>query len=140
MFGCRFIVILLLAVLMCSQLQALDRNTFLEAVRMKENSTGRGKSGELGPYQMMPKTVKDAGGYDKVSAMFHLKWLERRMSQRGVDINVFNLALCWNAGFERATTGKAKEVSYQYAVDVLNLYEKISRAPPSSQQAGGHRP
>lgn len=117
---------------MCSQLQALDHPAMLEAIRLKENTTKRGAAGELGPYQMMPKTVRDAGGYNKLSAAFHLRWLERQLKARGADPSPFNLALCWNAGLERATGGQAKEISYHYARDVERNYRRLigeSRMP-----------
>lgn len=133
---------LLLAVLTCSQLFALDEPEniwaikslsepddvlFLQAIRLKENSSKHGKAGEIGPYQMMPKTVRDAGGSDMLSAMFHLHWLKRNLKHRGVAVTVFNLAACWNAGLDRYTSGRAKPFSYQYAGDVECLFNALKR-------------
>lgn len=120
---------ILLVALTCGQLFAVDGPRMLEAIRIKENSTTMGKAGELGPYQMMPKTVRDAGGHDYRAAARHLSWLERNLKRAGVEPNPFNLALCWNAGLDRATSGGAKVMSYRYATDVDQLYRLLQ--PPT---------
>lgn len=103
----------------------LNEDRLLAAIAMKEGGHKTGHAGELGIYQMMPATVKDAGGYDKAAALRHLKWLEHQLWTNYMDVNVFNLALCWNAGFTNVRKAKSKVESYRYAVDVLSLYEGL---------------
>jgi len=120
--------ILFAFLLLVGQAFAIDRLAFLQCIAIQENSWGKaGKAGELGPYQMMPKTVRDAGGHDLVAALSHLEWLERSLKAKGVKVNAFNLALCWNAGLTRATTGKAKLFSYDYALHVDGRYYRLTR-------------
>lgn len=111
---------------------ASDR-LLLQAIRIKEGGTRQGLAGERGPFQLMPKTVQDAGGTDYAAAYRHLQWIKRNLAIRGLDTGPFNCALSWNAGLERATHGQAKLVSYQYAQDVTNLYDGLVRSPSSLQ-------
>jgi hypothetical protein len=106
-----------------------NRSALLEAIRLRENSHTRGAAGELGPYQMVPKTVRDAGGYDRAAATRHLMWIERQLARKRVAVSAFNIALCWNAGLERATSGRAKESSYWYATDVERIYHSLRPQP-----------
>lgn len=113
-----------LAILM-TPLYGVNNDLMLEAIRLKENSTTTGKAGELGPWRMMPKAVLDNGGFNKNAASRHLLWLKMRLQERKAEPNCFNLALCWNAGLQRAISGKAKESSYLYAADVEKIYKSL---------------
>lgn len=105
-------------------LGALNRDVTIEAIGLVETG-GVAKIGahhERGVYQMTPPVCARVGGYDKAAA---LRWLDvicSDLARYGVDVNVFNVALCWNTGAYRATHGKAPVSSYQYAVRVSNVY------------------
>ena len=106
-------------------LYGVDETAILKAIAIREGGSQMGKAGELGAWQMMPATVLDAGGYDRLSAGRHLHWLQRNLEKAGQNVSPFNIALCWNAGFTRATSGKAKDISYLYALEVTNIYDDI---------------
>ena len=108
-------------------LYGVDETAILKAIAIREASPegAIGKRHELGIYQMMPATVLDAGGYDRLSAGRHLHWLQRNLEKAGHNVSPFNIALCWNAGLTRATSGKAKDISYIYALEVTNIYDEI---------------
>lgn len=106
----------------------LEEAIFLQAIAIRENSLVMGKAGELGPHQMGRQAVRDAGGYDLSAATRHLHWLTRTLQSKGVPASVFNLGVCWNAGLERYTTGRAKDISYRYGQDVQKIYNSIIAA------------
>jgi hypothetical protein len=113
--------ILLFFVLATAALGA-DLERFLASIADKEGGPKRGAHGETGLYQMMPKTRIDAGGDDKAAALRHLRWIEKRFAEHGIADNVFNLALAWNAGWDRVRTGSSPEISYAYATAVERIY------------------
>jgi hypothetical protein len=124
---------LLLAVLMCGQLQAVDRVLFISRIAIKENSHGKvGKAGELGDYQMMPCNVKKYGGYTIVEALAHLDHIIKLFEKRGIDPSPFNLALAWNAGEYNVGRKPVPERAYKYARDVRKLYEEATIIRASS--------
>ena len=106
-------------------LYGVDETAILKAIAIREGGSQMGKAGELGAWQMMPATVLDADGYDRLAAGRHLHWLQRNLEKAGQNVSPFNIALCWNAGFTRATSGKAKDISYLYALEVTNIYDEI---------------
>jgi len=114
------ILFLILAV----NVYGFDESALLKAIAIKEGGVRMGKAGEIGAWQMMPKTVRDAGGHDRSAALRHMHWLMRNLKRLGQAESPFNIALCWNAGFERATSGEAKLSSYAYAWDVLTIYQE----------------
>ena len=121
--------------LLATSLFALDEPAMLQAIAIKEGATEStiGRAHERGIYQMVPKTVQDAGGHDIMAAWRHLDWLSAQLKRKGVPVTPFHIGLAWNAGFTRATTGRAKVASYEYAICVENLYNDITgRLQPSS--------
>lgn len=119
-----------------AQAADLDVPRFLGAIRAVEEWHGRdGRAGERGPWQItrdvwamhMPgrpfsEARKEGPAY--ACAVKHLAWLRAGLVKAGTDDNAFNLALCWNAGLTATITGRAPQISYDYAVRVSNLYLK----------------
>lgn len=134
----RLITFLLLAVLMCGQLQAMDETAMLQAIALKENSHGKvGAKGELGDYQMLPCNVNKYGGYGPSHALAMMHDIVSGLKRNGVDVNSFNIALAWNAGLTGATTGKAPISSYKYALSVQMNYYSITRKKQSGHHHSG---
>lgn len=121
----------------------IDERILLDAIAVREASPDGaiGKNQEQGVFQMMPKTVADSGGHDRAAALRHMRWLQANLRKLGLAVNPFNIALCWNAGLQRATTGAAKVVSYQYAMDVDRLYlDRVSRSQNLAAERSGTLP
>jgi hypothetical protein len=119
---------------------ASDRWETLRAINWVENPTNQtavGRFGELGPYQFRPGTWRmhtDKPFRLAVSkpvadeiAVKHYEWIKRTLEQRGVDANVFNIAMAWNCGVEAVLSGRAPTVSYHYAERVTNLVETFKQ-------------
>jgi hypothetical protein len=101
---------------------------FLGAVAEVEDWRGqRGAAGEIGPWQMMPRTWASYRGTAEDRARAHLAWLRATLERRGVEPSPFNLALCWNAGLHATLTGRAPVASYDYARRVVALMETPAR-------------
>lgn len=60
-------------------------------------------------------------------AVKHYEWIKRTLEQRGVEANVFNIAMAWNCGVEAVLSGRAPVVSYNYAERVTNLVETFKQ-------------
>lgn len=124
--------------------EVLDVGRFLGAIRAVESgapSTGSGRAtpdgraGERGPWQItaavwsthMPGvsfTLARDPATARVCGVRHLAWLRRELRLAGAADDVFNCALAWNAGLAAATHGRARPVSYDYAVRVENIYDQ----------------
>lgn len=115
---------------------AADRWETLRAINWVENPTNQthvGRFGELGPYQFRPATWRmhtdkpfrlaiDRAVADEV-AVKHYEWIKRTLEQAGVAPTVFNIAMAWNCGVTTVVSGRAPNVSYNYADRVSNLVE-----------------
>jgi hypothetical protein len=105
-------------------LSAASDDEQLHAIALVEDWQGRrGAAGEIGPYQMMPRTWAAYRGSATARARQHLAWLKRELRHVDVDPSPFNLALCWNAGLRATITGRAPERSYDYALRVVAIME-----------------
>lgn len=102
-----------------------DAERFLNAVAEVEGATAGelGARGERGPWQLMPVVARRWGGSSREAARRHLAWLMIELGSRGASVCPFNVALCWNAGLERAMSGRARMSSYDYALRVQNVYD-----------------
>jgi hypothetical protein len=130
--------------LLISSAVAADRSDILHAINLVENpsnSTGYGPCGELGPYQFRSSTwhmysqkpfgmANDRASADEVAAR-HYEWIKHRLTEAGIDANVFNIAMAWNCGLTAVVSGHIPEVTYHYAEQVRNLAESFAdrRAP-----------
>jgi hypothetical protein len=130
--------------LLVSAAAAADRSDILHAINLVENpsnSTGYGPCGELGPYQFRSSTwhmysqkpfrmANDRASADEVAAR-HYEWIRQRLTEAGIDANVFNIAMAWNCGLTAVVSGHVPEVTYHYAEQVRNLAESFAdrRAP-----------
>lgn len=116
---------ILLMLLLSTPAVALDERAALAAIAQREthNRDVVGRAGEVTRYQLSPATVRQHGTKDP---RVHLRWLQEQFRRRGVDWNIFNVALAWNAGLEGATTGRAPLSSYTYAREVQNIYWQIT--------------
>ena len=117
---------------------ASDRWETLRAINWVENPTNQtrvGRYGELGPYQFRPATWRmhtakpfhlavQRGLADEI-AVKHYEWLKRTLKQAGVEANSFNIAMAWNCGVGAVLSGRAPNVSYNYAERVSNLVESF---------------
>lgn len=99
----------------------------LTAIRIKENTPMYGPLGELGPYQMMPKTVQDAGGYDLTAAIRHLERTKVGLVRNGIEPTIYNIALVWNCGLKRVVNGDIPASTKKYAEDVDKLYRNLNK-------------
>jgi hypothetical protein len=116
--------------------EASDRWETLRAINWVENPTNQtrvGRFGELGPYQFRPATWRmhttkpfslaiQRAAADEVAVM-HYEWIKRTLEQAGVAATSFNIAMAWNCGVDAVLSGRAPDVSYNYAVRVANLVE-----------------
>ena len=107
----------------------------LASIAVEEDWQGRvGKSGEIGPYQMLPGTRADrrrdlrARGVfaptERELAQEHLDWIRKQLKAAKVAPVPFNLAMCWNAGVRATVTGRAPVASYHYAGRVVAILEQ----------------
>lgn len=92
-----------------------------------------GPAGETGRWQLTPAVRHDRGAElrargeavtDEAIAREQLLWLARGLERRGVPVTPFNLAVAWNAGLNRYTSGKAPVRAYEFARRVENLAEE----------------
>lgn len=111
-----------------SQQPAVNEEVFLQAVAIVEQGSKPGKSGEQGIYQLGPQAVAQWGGSGKTAALRHLRWYTAQLMKRNLSIDPRQLALIWNAGLERACSGKAPLRAYDYAQRVGNIYDALLRA------------
>jgi hypothetical protein len=65
-------------------------------------------------------------------AVIHYEWIKRTLEQSGVVGNSFNIAMAWNCGVEAVLSGRAPNVSYNYAERVANLVETIKDSERST--------
>lgn len=119
---------------------ASDRWETLRAINWVENPTNQtrvGRYGELGPYQFRPGTWRmhsdkpfgqaiQRAVADEV-AVKHYEWIKRTLERAGAEATVFNIAMAWNCGVETVLTGRAPNISYNYALRVSNLVETLKQ-------------
>lgn len=111
-----------------------QRDAFLEAVAIVEtngNPRAVGSLGERGLYQFTRTTWKQHTkrshyeahdpNYSTVIARKHYDWLYQHLSNRGFPPSPYWLAVAWNSGLKRTTSGRFPSVSRQYAERVTNL-------------------
>lgn len=119
---------------------ASDRWETLRAINWVENPTNQtqvGRFGELGPYQFRPGTWRmhsDRPFHQAIQravadevAVKHYEWIKRTLERAGAEASVFNIAMAWNCGVEAVLTGRAPNVSYNYAQRVSNLVETLKQ-------------
>lgn len=91
-----------------------------------------GPAGETGRWQLTPAVRHDRGAElrargeavtDEAIARAHLLWLARGLERHGLPVTPFNLAVAWNAGLHRYTSGKAPRRAFEFAQRVTNLTE-----------------
>lgn len=125
-----------------------DRWETLRAINMVENPTNQtkvGRFGELGPYQFRPTTWRmhtnkpfsmavQRQAADEVAVM-HYEWIKRTLERAGVDASPFNIAMAWNSGMGNVLSGRAPEVSFDYADRVTNLVQTLKNRANHTQVA-----
>lgn len=68
----------------------------LRAISMVEtggNSHAVGQHGERGEFAMTPAVAAECGGYGRLEAERHARWIEKQLLIAGIDPQPFNLAL-----------------------------------------------
>ncbi|WP_438482490.1 hypothetical protein [Oleiharenicola lentus] len=126
-----------------------DRWETLRAINWVENPTNHsrpGRHGELGPYQFRSSTWRmhtsrpfsQAVSRDVSDdvAVKHYEWLKRELSNRGVEATPFNIAMAWNCGVNAVASGRAPNVSYNYAVRVTNLVDVLKERTEAASSPG----
>jgi hypothetical protein len=128
----RLLLSILLLCLAIPAQAAYNREIQLEATRLVENTSGWGKHGEFGPYQMTKAVRLKVGGYDKAAAMRWLIIVENDLKRARIDINSFNVGAAWNAGVGAVKRGEIPMSSYDYATRVANMAQTLEeRAKPA---------
>lgn len=121
----RFLLSILLLCLAIPAQAAYNRDIQLEAIRLVENTPGRGKHGELGPWQLTKGVRARVGGHDKAAAMRWLIIVEGDMKRYHIAINPYNVGLVWNGGINAVRRGKIADSTCDYALRVSNLAETL---------------
>ena len=111
-----------------------QRDSFLSAVALVEtgnNPRAVGSKGERGLYQFTRATWKQHTklshykahdpSYSQVIAKKHYDWLYSNLSLKGYPPSPYWLAVAWNTGLKRTTSGRFPRVSRRYAERVKNL-------------------
>ncbi len=111
-----------------------QRDAFLEAISIVEtngNPRAIGSLGERGLYQFTRATWRQHTkrshyeahdpSYSKIIARKHYDWLYANLSDRGFPPSPYWLAVAWNSGLKRTTSGRFPSVSRKYAERVTNL-------------------
>lgn len=101
---------------------------FLQAVALVETGGDArkvGRAGERGAYQMIPAVVEAQGGYGTREAEKEVRKRERILMHAGVEPLPFNVYLAWNAGVGAVLRGEVPVVTYQRAVRVQDLMERL---------------
>lgn len=111
-----------------------QRDAFLEAVAIVEtngNPRAVGSLGERGLYQFTRTTWTQHTkrshyeahdpNYSTVIAQKHYDWLYENLSDRGFPPSPYWIAVAWNSGLRRTTSGRFPSVSRRYAERVTNL-------------------
>lgn len=89
-----------------------------------------GPAGETGRWQLTPAVRADRGAElrarrvritDEALATAQVEWLMRELARQQVEPLPFNIALAWNCGLTRSTSGRAPIASYLFAARVVNL-------------------
>lgn len=111
----------------------VDCTRFLAAIATVENTTGRGRNGEIGIYQFRESTWKQhskepfkwAFGHNETQiherervAQAHFLWLQKNLKEP----TVWRMALAWNAGIGAVNRSKFSESNFEYASRVRNVY------------------
>lgn len=135
----QFKVLVLIVLTLCLALvmadgAELNRPALLGSIVMVENTPGRGRNGELGPYQFtravwrqhstMEFTLANARSVEAERvALAHLHWLEQHVDKP----TPYRLALAWNAGLGAVQRNTFRDSSVDYAKRVLNVYEEATK-------------
>lgn len=111
-----------------------QRDSFLSAVALVEtgnNPRAVGSKGERGLYQFTRQTWKQHTkkshykahdpSYSQVIAKKHYDWLYKNLTRKGYPASPYWIAVAWNSGLKRTTTGRAPGMSRRYAERVTNL-------------------
>lgn len=109
--------------------KSIDESRLLEAIATVENSpTTTGRKGERSPYQILPSTwrrftslsIRSATPEQQRNvALVILRHFKSQLLERGIEPNVFNLALAWNGG---PNARRYKYSTIDYATRVTNVY------------------
>lgn len=130
----------LLFILFAATLSAApDEERTLHAIAQREDVqdyTQVGSAGERGIYHMMSDTwyrysdlpfeiasTKDGQKEAHRVAVCHLRHLETCLQRRGSGVNVYSLAVLWNAGETRWNHHRLLERQREYGRAVANLYD-----------------
>lgn len=107
----------------------IDENRLLEAIATVENSPNTiGRRGERSPYQILPSTWRRFSSIPMRTATDEqqhevalkiLRHFRKQLTQRGIEPNVFHLALAWNGG---PNAKRYKNSTIDYATRVTNVY------------------
>lgn len=123
-----------LTVVVAAHASGLDAQRLADALRVREGYRGQpGALGEAGPWQIravtwaqhmpgIPFARAVQAGPARTCALKHIAWLSAALEARGVPATAFNVAVAWNAGLERYTSGGAPVRAYRYGADVEALY------------------
>jgi soluble lytic murein transglycosylase-like protein len=127
-----------------------QRDAFLEAVAMVEtngNPRAVGSLGERGLYQFTRTTWKQHTKrshyaahdphYSTEIARKHYDWLYENLSEKGFPPSPYWLAVAWNSGLKRTTSGRFPSVSRRYAERVTNLVFDSQRQLLAMNQVRG---
>lgn len=111
-----------------------QRDAFLEAVALVEtggNARAVGGKGERGLYQFTRSTWHQHTkrshheahdpGYSLTIARKHYDWLYANLSRKGFPPSPYWLAVAWNSGLTRTTSGRFPSMSRRYGERVSNL-------------------
>ena len=111
-----------------------QRDAFLKAVAMVEtggNARAVGSKGERGLYQFTRLTWQQHTkrshheahdpGYSLTIARKHYDWLYTNLSRKGFPPSPYWVAVAWNSGLTRTTTGRFPSMSRRYGERVSNL-------------------
>lgn len=146
----RWAIILLIAglAIVSAKSAEVDVPRYLDSTRLIENVDGRdGAHQERGPYGIRPATWRQHMGtlsfalareerWGRECARRHVAWLQGQLQAAGIDPNVYNLALAYNAGLETVLRGRAPVRAYDHATRLRNLYLPVAPRLPAT----AHRP
>lgn len=135
-----FVAPLTLAIEVMSPRVRIDSRRVARAIRVVENWDGRsvGKSGELGPYQMLPSTwcmfskrplwwawsAQPECRLEQDDAAFReVEWIRARLPKLGFGDSVWAVGLVHNAGYGHVAAGLAEPRHRGFADRVRAVYE-----------------
>jgi hypothetical protein len=102
----------------------------LEAISLVEsggNPRAVGQAGELGRFQLTPAVVASVGGYGEHEAEREVRRIIAALERMGVDPQPFNIYLAYNAGLGAVRRGEVPVVTYQRAVRLCKVIERLER-------------